>query len=89
MASSATVPGAFATGGGETVDDYIIREHCYLAKIANMEREVSQYKHMAIDVQTRFDEKFEKTSLRHAMVRNLALSPDVPYWVYATSNVIV
>lgn len=60
--------GAFATGGGETVDDYVIREHCYLAKIANMEREVAQYKHMAIDVQTRFDEKFEKTSLRHAMV---------------------
>lgn len=61
----------FATGGGETVDDYVIREHAYLAKISEMEREVEQYKHMAVDIQSRFDDKFEKTSLRHAMVRHL------------------
>ena len=51
-----------AGAGGE------FREHAYLAKIAEKNREIQKYKQIANDVQTRFEDAFEKTSLRFAMV---------------------
>ncbi|CAD7952958.1 unnamed protein product [Amoebophrya sp. A25] len=51
-----------------TLDAMATREHVYLAKLAEKDREIGKYKQVANDVQTRFEDAFEKTSLRFAMV---------------------
>eukprot|EP00392_Amoebophrya_sp_AT5.2_P004039 g4044.t1 len=46
----------------------LMREHAYLAKLAEKDREILQYKAISNDIQQRFEDAFEKTSLRFAMV---------------------
>ena len=52
----------------KTIETYLQREHVYLSKIAEQERQIQKYKNIANDIQSRFEEGFEKTSLRLAMV---------------------
>ncbi|CAD7967034.1 unnamed protein product [Amoebophrya sp. A120] len=57
-----------ATSNLTPQDAAFLREHAYLAKLAEKEREIQKYKQIANDVQNRFEDNFEKTSLRFAMV---------------------